>query len=109
MTDVYRMTFEAELRSRDASGLGADAVTDLIERTLEELDALGYLPSVSTNGVGTVVNLTIEIDVQADDELDALALTIVAVKTALHAAHIGTERMVIPTNVRTTVAMLTAA
>lgn len=81
------------------ASLDANAVTDLIEVVVDELDRVVSEPSVSTSGTGGEVVMTVEVTVDEPDEVEALHAGFSAIRSALHAAEVGTPGMVVPSKV----------
>lgn len=105
---MYVVGFEALLRSeRD---LTAEDVTDLVEAIVDDLDRTCGDADVSANGVGSEVQVAIEVVVaSADDELDALTTGFSAIHAALHAAEVNTSHLMRATRVRPSVELLSPA
>lgn len=105
---MYAVGFEAVLSSERE--LSADDVTDLIEALVDDLDRTCGDADVSTNGVGSEVQVAIEVVVvDADDELDALTKGFSAIHAALHAAEVNTSHLMRATRVRPSVEFLSPA
>ena len=93
---VVRLTLAAE-----SEPLSPDAVSDLLAAVLDELDELGMSPSVASEGVGRAVDVVIDVDYELDPgetAMDGYSRGLSTVRTALHAAGLGTAGMAKPTN-----------
>ena len=70
-----------------------DAITDLVEAVIDELDELGGEASASVVGSGELFTLILETTSLAADRLDATFEGFSRIRTALHAAGVGTAKM----------------
>lgn len=101
MTDMFVVEIDVTLGSHRR--LTDDEITDMIETIVDDLDRLPIEPSVSTHRVGDDLNLVVSVTVEEDEELDALAFGVAAVKAAFHAAGIGTAGLTVPRDLRSRV------
>jgi hypothetical protein len=67
---VFLVEMDVRIGSHD--GFSNDAVTELIERVVDELDHLPVDPSVGTARVGEALDMTIGVVVDDPDEFSAL-------------------------------------
>lgn len=92
-----------------ARRLTDDEITDLIEMVVDDLDQLPMEPSVGTERLGDEVRFTVGVTVDQEEEFDALAAALAAVKSAFHAAGVGTAGVGGPRELRSRVQPLQPA
>lgn len=63
-----------------------DAVTDLIEVLIDELDQFGVEPSVGTMRNGDEVDVTVGVVIDDDGAIDAMAQALAMIRSALDVA-----------------------
>ena len=91
------------------SRLSDDEITDLIEAVVDDLDQLSVEPSVGTCRNGDDVELTVGVTLDQTEEFEALAVGVAVVKSAFHAAGIGTAGFGVPRGLRSRVVPLQPA
>ncbi len=89
--------------------VGDDDITDIIEAVVDDLDQQGLEPSVGTSRVGDDVRFTVGVTVARDEEFEALGDGVAAVKSAFHAAGMGTAGFGVPRDLRSRVQPLQPA
>lgn len=89
--------------------LADDEITDMIETVVDDLDLVALDPSVGTVRVGDDVEVTVSMAVDEPDEWNALTRGVSAMRTAFHAAGIGTAGLVVPRDLRSHVTPVQAA
>jgi hypothetical protein len=97
---------EIDLTLGSERRLADDEITDIIESVVDDLDRLPIEPSVGTSRVGDHVHVTVGVTVDEEEEFDALAFGVAAVKAAFHAAGVGTAGLVVPRDLRSRVVPL---
>lgn len=86
----------------DQEPLTADGVTEILAAVLDELDGLGMTPSVTSEGVGATVDVDICVGYELgpnEDAMDGYQRGFTAVRSALHAAGLGTPGLAVTTRV----------
>lgn len=86
-----------------------DEITDLIELVVDDLDRLPLEPSVGSARLADDVRFTVGITVDEEDEFDALAVGLAAVKAAFSAAGLTPTGLGVPRDVRSRVEPLQPA
>ncbi len=76
---------------------------------VDDLEKAGLDPSVETRRLGDDVEVSVRLNTADDHEVDALEHAIVALKTAFHAAGIGTAGLIAPRDLRSRVLPLQPA
>ncbi len=89
--------------------LDDEAVTDLIEFIVDDLDRLALEPSVGALRVADDLRLTVGVTVDRDEEFEALGAAVAAVKSSFQGAGIGTAGLVVPRQLRSRVEPLQPA
>ena len=74
--------------------LSDDAITDVLEAIVDDLDARSLEPSAGSERVREDIEITVVVTVDELEEFDALASATSAVKAAFQAAGIDGTRMV---------------
>ncbi|MGI8983215.1 MAG: hypothetical protein ACR2HM_01565 [Acidimicrobiales bacterium] len=80
-----------------------DAITDLIEALVDELDGLDLEPSVGTGRSGDNVTFTVDVTVDQAEEFEALTVGVAAIKAAFRAAGVGTAQLPVVRDLRSRV------
>lgn len=68
----------------------------VIDALIDDLDELGLEPSIGTRRLGDDVRFTVDVTVDQAHEFDALTAGVAAIKSAFHAADVGTARFPVP-------------
>jgi hypothetical protein len=89
--------------------LDDEEITDLIEVVVDELDERSMEPSVGTARSGDAVRFTVAVTIDQDEEFDALAAGVAAVKAAFDAAGLGVSELGVPRDLRSRVEPLQPA
>ena len=77
-----------DVRLGSAEGrLNEGAITDLIEKVVDELDQLAVEPSVSTRRMGDEIDMTIGVVVDDEDEFEALRHGAAIIGAGLRSTH----------------------
>lgn len=87
-----------DVRLGSADGrLTDEAITDLIEKVVDELDQLAVEPSIGTHRVGDDIDMTIGVVVDDEDEFEALRHGAAIISAGLRSTDgPGAERMSMP-------------
>ena len=85
---MYLVELDAQVDS-EGEPFAPDAVTDLIERLVDALDAEGFEADVSTEVVGLTFKVVVGVPVDEPSEMQALHTAISGIASAF--AAIGTE------------------